>query len=79
MRDTIDNRLNEELNQYSQEEKQEIINSHNKQQISCQNLFTGLHSSVLSRDSGKPESILTSLIDQFDGPELSQQAVLSTN
>ena len=46
-------------------------------QISCQNSFTGLHSSILSRDSGKPASILSgNLIDPFDGPELSQQVAL---
>ena len=53
-----------------QEEKQEIVNSRNKQQISCQNLFIWFHSSVLSHDpAGRPASILSSLIDDSAGPE----------
>ena len=50
----------------------------NKRSV-VQNLFTGLHSSVLSHNSGKPTSIFSSLIDQFTGPELSQYAALITN
>ena len=44
-----------------------------------QNPFTELHSSVLSHDPGKPVSILSSLISQFTGIDLSQYAALITN
>ena len=69
MLDTIDNRLNKNFNQYCTfyvvtGGETRDRNIRNKQQINCQNSFKRLHSSVLSRDSGKPASILSSLIDQ---------------
>ena len=49
-----------------------------KQQIGCKNPFIGLNPSVLSCDSRKSEIIISSFIDQFDGPELSQHEALIT-
>ena len=76
MRNTINNRLNKELNQYSTGGTRDCKQPEQTTNQLSKNIFTELHSSVLSCDSDEPESILSSLIDQFDGPELSQHAAL---
>ena len=75
---TIDNRLNEELNQCSPFvcTEGETRDRKQQEQITNQLPITGLYSSVSSYDSGKPESIISNLINQFSGSELSRYAAL---
>ena len=68
--------MNEELNQCLPFVCTEGETRDHKQQeqITNQLPITGLYSSVLPYESGKPESIISSLIDQFSGSELSRYA-----